>query len=170
MRFTLMRNASALPLRHAVGRPADLFLPAMSRRDPRLNSPAEMLVRFVFAAQYMLFFAGLVSLIFLLVEGSVFHGLASLLCAVGMVGARVWLKRDGRLEACEKALDTMMSGEVVPDEPTGLDALLERRAALEQRRGQPGFDPWEVQAVRREINAYVREHPESARDIDEKLW
>lgn len=129
-----------------------------------------MRVRFVYVARFFLFFGGLLSLVFALGDDPVRYGLQAGLCFAGMVAGHRWLKRDGRLESCERALETMMNGDLNPDEPTGLDALLERRAALEQRRGKPGFDPWEVQAVRREINAYVREHPESARQIDGKHW
>ncbi len=138
----------------------------MPLRDTRLNTPAEMLVRFVFAARFILFFCGLLALVFSVRDGSVIGGLQALLLFGLAIAGHRWLKARGKLEECDRAFETMMSGEVTPDEPTGLEALLERRAALEQRRGQPGFDPWEVQAVRREINAYVREHPESARDLD----
>lgn len=142
----------------------------MPLRDPRFNSPAEMLVRFVYVARFFLFFGGLISMVFAFGDDPIRYGLQALFCFAGMIAGHGWLRRDGRLESCDRALDAMMSGDVTPDESTGLDALLERRAALEQRRGKPGFDPWEVQAVRREINAYVREHPESARNMDGKLW
>lgn len=143
-----------------------LFRPVMPLRDTRLNTPAEMLVRFIFAARFILFFCGLLAAVFAWRDGSVVGALQAVFCFATACAGHGWLKSRGKLEECDHAFETMMSGEVTPEEPTGLDALLERREALEQRRGQPGFDPWEVQAVRREINAYVREHPDSGRNVD----
>jgi hypothetical protein len=128
-----------------------------------------MLVRFVFVARYMLFFAGLIASVFAVGKDSVYHACIAALCFLLMGAGHRWLKARGKLEECERALEGMMSGETEPEAPAGLEALLERRQALEERRGQPGFDPWEVQAVRREINAYVREHPESGREV-ERRW
>lgn len=138
----------------------------MPLRDTRLNTLDEMLVRFVFAVRLFLFFGGLIALVFAVSERSLW----ALWQAVGlfslMIAGHRWLKARGKLEECERAFEGMMRAEDVTDDAIGLEALLERRAVLEQRRGQPGFDPWEVQAVRREINAYMREHPEAKRELD----
>jgi hypothetical protein len=62
----------------------------------------------------------------------------------------------------------MFGGEVPSDDEDGLESLLQRRAALEEKRGTPSFDPWAVQAVRREISDYVRQHPESTGRFDQQ--
>jgi hypothetical protein len=125
-----------------------------------------MLVRAVFAARYLLFFCGLLTSASALYEGSVSDAIKAVFFFGGMCAGHWWLKSQGKLEECDRALDAMFSGEIAPDDSDGLEALLRRREAVEQRRGQPGFDPWEAHAVRREINAYVREHPESAERLD----
>ncbi len=140
----------------------------MSRRDSRLNTPAEMLVRFIFAARYVFFFCGLLFGVIALRNGSILESLKAMGFFAAMAAGHWWLKSRGKLEECDRALDAMFSGEVTPEEGAGLDALLERREVLEQRRGKPGFDPWEVQIVRREISNYMREHPESAHDLDNR--
>ncbi|MDF3056390.1 MAG: hypothetical protein K0R17_605 [Rariglobus sp.] len=138
----------------------------MSRRDTRFNTPAEMLVRFIFAARYLLFFGGLFMMISALHAGSIYEAAQALIFFAGMGAGHWWLKSRGKLEECDRALEVMFGGGVTPDENDGLEALLQRRERLEERRGKPGFNPWEVQALRREINDYVREHPEASRDIE----
>jgi hypothetical protein len=141
----------------------------MRPRDTRLNTPAEMVVRFVFAARYILFFAGLFLGASALHDGSVYDALKALVCFAAMLAGHAWLRRGKKLAECDRALDAMFRGGSSGDDEDGLAALLSRREALERQRGQPGFDPWAVQAVRREINDYVRTHPESTRDFDGRL-
>jgi len=133
----------------------------MPSRDPRFNTPAEMWVRFVFASRYVFFFASLVFSAFAVSEGSGHDAFKALVCLAAMLAGHQWLKKRGKLPECHRALEAMFRGEVRPDADGGLESLLQRRAALEEKRGQPGFDPWAVQALRREISDYVREHPES---------
>jgi hypothetical protein len=138
----------------------------MLPRDTRLNTPAEMLVRLVFAARYFLFFAGAFFSASALHHGSGEDAVKASGCFVAMAAGHGWLKRGGRLAECNRAMDGMFRGGTTPDDEDGLYALLSRREALEQRRGTPGFDPWEVQAVRREINDYVKAHPQSTSRFD----
>jgi hypothetical protein len=138
----------------------------MRPRDTRLNTPAEMLVRLVFAARYICFFAGAFFSASALHYGSAYDALKALALFALMVAGHVWLKRGDKLAECDRALDAMFHGDTTPDDEDGLYALLNRREALEQRRGTPGFDPWEVQAVRREISDYVKTHPESTARLD----
>jgi hypothetical protein len=133
-------------------------------RDPRFNTPAEMWVRFVFASRYILFFASLVFGASALIEGSLHEASKAVVSFAAMIAGHQWLKRRGKLAECDRALEGMFRGDATPDGDDGLESLLRRRAALEQKRGTPGFDPWEVQAVRREISDYVRAHPNSTRD------
>jgi hypothetical protein len=138
----------------------------MRPRDSRFNTPAEMLVRLVFAARYFLFFAGAFFSASALHHGSVQDAVKALVMFAAMVAGHRWLKRGNKIAGCDRALDAMFRGDTTPDDEDGLYALLNRREALEQRRGTPGFDPWEVQAVRREINDYVKAHPESTARFD----
>jgi hypothetical protein len=133
-------------------------------RDPRFNTPAEMWVRFVFASRYILFFASLVFGASALIEGSPHEAIKAAVSFSAMIVGHRWLKRGGKLADCDRAFDAMFRGDATADNDGGLESLLQRRAALEQKRGTPGFDPWEVQAVRREISDYVRTHPEATRD------
>jgi len=136
----------------------------MTPRDNRFNTPAEMLVRLVFASRFIFFCVGLVLSLFAFHHGSVIHALKALGFFAAMIAAHAWLKHGGKLEECDRALDAMFSGE--PYDEDGLDALLSRREALEEKRGTPGFDPWAVQALRREISDYVKTHPESSHRFD----
>lgn len=141
---------------------------AMPLRDPRLNTPAEMWVRFVFISRYILFFCALFTGIAALRDGSLLGAAKALVLFSGMVAGHAWLKAGGKLEACDRSLEAMFRGEIPPKENTGLQALLERREALERKRGTPGFDPWEVQVLRREISDYMRRHPHSTRDLGDR--
>lgn len=135
---------------------------AMPLRDSRLNSPSEMLVRAVFAGRYLFFFGGLFMSAVALHEGSLNAALKAVVLFAGMGAGHWWLKSRDKLKECDRALEGMFRGGAATEDNDGLDALLRRRDALEERRGRPGFDPWEVHAVRREIRDYLREHPESA--------
>lgn len=138
----------------------------MSPRDNRFNTPAEMLVRLVFAARYFLFFAGAFFSASALHQGSAQDALKAFVFFTAMIVAHRWLKRGGKLEECDRVLNEMFRGDPSAEDEEGIEALLSRREALEQRRGTPGFDPWEVQAVRREISDYVKTHPESTARFD----
>lgn len=140
----------------------------MRPRDTRLNTPAEMLVRFIFVSRYILFFAGFFTGLAALEDRSLPGVAGALLLFAALFAGHRWLQREGRLASCERSLEAMFRGGPEPDEEDRLEALLRRREALEQRRGMPGFDPWEVQAVRREIGDYLRQHPESTRKIDDR--
>lgn len=117
-------------------------------------------MRLVYASRFLFFFAALFLGILAVSRGSFAEAALAVASGAAMLKAHVWLKRSGKLEECDRALDGMFSG--TSDEEDAFEALLQRRATLELRRGQPGFDPWEVQAVRREINDYVRQHPEAS--------
>ncbi|MBC8039503.1 MAG: hypothetical protein H7Y06_03090 [Opitutaceae bacterium] len=137
----------------------------MRPRDNRFNTPAEMLVRLVFASRFIFFCVSLVLSLFAFHHGSPIYALKALVFFAAMIASHVWLKRGNKLAECERALEAMFSGETSDDEE-GLEALLSRREALEEKRGTPGFDPWAVQALRREISDYVKTHPESTRRFD----
>ena len=139
---------------------------AMTPQDKnRFNTPAEMFVRLVYASQLFFFIAGACATAMALSKGSVYIALEAVLFFAAMITGHVWLRRTGKLDECDKAFNQMMAGGDAPHDE--LDDLLERRASLELRRGTPAFDPWEVQAVRREINDYVRQHPESTSRLDD---
>ncbi len=140
---------------------------AMRSPDTGFNTPAEMWARLVFVSRYLFFLGGLVLSASALLDGSGTDALKALVFFAAMIAGHQWLKSRGKLADCERAFDAMFSGTGFPDEDDGLQNLLARRAALEEKRGTPGFDPWEVQAVRREISDYVRQHPELNRDLDE---
>lgn len=125
-----------------------------------------MLVRLVFATRYFLFFAGAFFSASALHEGSVQDALRAAVLFAAMGAGHVWLKRTNKIADCDRALEAMFRGETAGGEEDGLDALLSRRESLEARRGTPGFDPWEVQAVRREISDYVKAHPEATGRFD----
>lgn len=145
----------------ATPQPAPDSIP-MRPRDTRFNTPAEMLVRLVFASRYILLLAGLATAVSALHHGSVADALKSLFFFAAMVGGHLWLKARGKIAECDRALDAMFRGDDLADDEGGLHVLLRRRDALEEKRGTPGFDPWEVQVLRREISDYVRTHPGSS--------
>lgn len=138
----------------------------MPLRDNRFNTPAEMLVRFVYVARFLFFLAGLVCAASALSAGSWLYALRALVFFAAMIAGHRWLSVRGKLDECDRALDRMFSGEPMSAEDYGLELLLQRRDALEEKRGQPGFDPWAVQVVRREISDYVRLHPETTARLD----
>ena len=123
-----------------------------------MNTPSEMLVRLVYASRYFLFLAGFLLFFSAVDRGSLYDALLAVVSFAAMTAGNEWLKKSGKLAECEHAF-AAMCGEG-PDAEDELDQLLARREALEGHRGEPGFDPWAVQAVRREINDYVSHHPE----------
>jgi chloramphenicol 3-O-phosphotransferase len=138
----------------------------MRPRDTRLNTPAEMWVRLVFASRYFFFSIALFLGALAVHHGSLYEAVKAVVFLAAMIAAHVWLKQRGKLEECDRALEAMFSGEAGDEDD--LEVLLNRRAALEEKRGTPGFDPWAVQAVRREINAYLRTHPDSTGRLDDR--
>ena len=142
-----------------------LPLHVMPLRDTQLNTPAEMFVRLVYVARFLFFLISLICGVFTLSRGSL-HDVGKLaVFLAAMITCHLWLKRRGKLDACDRALEAMFNDTHMPAD-ADLDALLERRQALEEKRGTPGFDPWAMQAVRREISDYLRLHPESTRRLD----
>lgn len=118
-----------------------------------------MWIRFVFASRYICFFASLHLTGLALHTGS-FHDASKagvFMCA--MIAGHQWLKRRGKLAECRRALDELFTPTPATADDAGLESLLQRQAALEQKRGTPGFNPWEVQAVRREISEFLNRHP-----------
>lgn len=124
-----------------------------------MNTPSEMLVRLVYASRYIFLVAGCMMTLSFVGLGSLADGLKAVFFFSAMLAGHVWLKRRGKLAECEHAF-AAMTGEGADDEDE-LEQLLARRRELEHHRGEPGFDPWAVQAVRREISDYVSHHPES---------
>jgi len=138
----------------------------MHPHDNRFNSPGEMLTRLVFAAHLGFALAGVIFFVISFHEEPLRYALMAMICFTLALTGRIWLERDGRFQACERSLDAMFAGETDPEPDDELGVLISRREALEQQRGTVGFDPWEVQVVRREIMAYVREHPETSTRLD----
>ena len=136
----------------------------MRSRDPQFNTHAEMWVRFVFVSRCILFLATLIFGAIAWSDNSVIDSLKTAAFFTAMIASHQWLKRRGKLADCDRALEAMFRDEVAPNDDGELESLLQRRAALEEKRGQPGFDPWAVQVLRREISDYVREHPDARAD------
>jgi hypothetical protein len=138
--------------------------PRMSSRgnDSEFNTPEEMLVRFSF----LLCLASFTSGVLATAAGAIAHdvrllglGLALLGVATGL---RSWLSRKGRFASAETALQgvaTPEAGATDAAKVAELVRLLREWEALERRRGGPGFDPWAVQAVRRDIRVMVEADP-----------
>lgn len=135
----------------------------MNSRDSRLNTPSEMLDRLVYVSRPLCFFTGFFVTFSALAERSPLKIVAGVLLFGLMLAGHEWLRRRGRLAELDRSLDRVFEEGGEPADE--LDALLERREALESRRGEPGFDPWAVQAVRREISDYVNHHPEARRRL-----
>lgn len=98
--------------------------------------------------------------------------LPSGLCLAVMISIRVVLKRSGQWEVCVNGLNHAYTRpEPLPgDEENSmrLMEMIDRRDAIEGRRGSPDFDPWALQAVRHEINELVKEHPPLAELLDDE--
>ncbi|MFA6959388.1 MAG: hypothetical protein WC205_01400 [Opitutaceae bacterium] len=138
----------------------------MSLRDTRFNSTAEMLVRLVFASRYVFFLAGIFLALSALSHGSLVEALKALVCFASALASHDWLVRHEKLESCNRAFEALCSGIPLPEDGDELEVLLARREALESQRGTPGFDPWAVQVLRREISDYVSHHPEAGARLD----
>ena len=138
----------------------------MRSRETRVNTPAEALVRLVFVCRGLFLFFGFVLALSAQHTGAASDALKAVFFFAAALAGHLWLRRDGRLERCRRSLDEMFTGESGDDEDE-LESLIHRREALEEKRGTPGFDPWAVQIVRREISDYVSHHPESARRFDD---
>ncbi len=140
----------------------------MSLHDPAFNSADVVAARLVYVLRFFLFLTALGCGVVAFTDRSIFCALASLLAVGALALCQAWLVRSGKLEACDRALDEMFNGEPAADPADECELLLQRRASLEEKRGTPAFDPWEIQAVRREINDYVRQHPDAAQRFDQQ--
>jgi len=129
--------------------------------DPEFNPPAVMLSRAVFLAVLAGFSAGVLLTIAGVVTAEARLALAGIGTLVLAGASRAWLQRRGEFEPAERALDEMVACVPPPDEARGREllALLERREALEQKRGSADFDPWELQALRNDIRRVVASDP-----------
>jgi hypothetical protein len=89
------------------------------------------------------------------------YALAGVLVTTAAGGIRATLRRRGYWEEASNAFDSMMNE--VPAESGArvehLFKLIEQWDALEAKRGSPGFDPWELQAVRHDIQVAVNNDP-----------
>ena len=133
----------------------------------RFNPPAVMVARSIYVAHLVAGLAGLVAISIGLIQAD-FRAWAWGASALWLSFlGRMFLRRKDRLAACERSLNLLMSGEDgagVDDTPEGVEfeALLERRDALELRRGTAAFDPWEILTLQHQIDECVRRHPELA--------
>lgn len=94
------------------------------------------------------------------------------LCLAAMIAIRAFLKRSGQWSVCVDDLNhAYLRPDPMPNHEEGslrLMALLDRRDEIEARRGTAGFDPWELQVVRREIAAVLKENPSLAALLDDE--
>jgi len=140
----------------------------MSQQDPSFNPADVVAARLVYLLRFFLFLTSLGCGVVAVTDQSWKSALFSAGALAAVIISHRWLVRSGKLEACDRALDRMFNEEPGTDPADEFEVLLQRRASLEEKRGTPGFDPWEVQALRREISDYVREHPDAARRFDEQ--
>lgn len=83
---------------------------------------------------------------------------------------RLRLQPNERFASTSEALDAVVNGGVRSTERLNqLVTLLQQWDELEHRRGGPEFDPWAVQAIRREIHLTIREDPALERLFDSRL-
>lgn len=130
--------------------------------DSEFNTPEEMLVRFSFLLCLAAFTSGVLAT----AAGAIAHdlrllGLGLALLGVAM-GLRSWLSRKGRFGSAENALQAVAAPEAGATDAAKvaeLVRLLRDWEELERRRGRAGFDPWAVQAVRRDIRVMVEADP-----------
>ncbi len=134
-----------------------------------LNSPAAMFARAVYLALVALS-AAVIALAFVgAVTRDLRCGVAAIAAAVLAWLARDWLRHGDKLAAVSRCLEEWDHGEtpagsLFEDEPMGrLVSLLRDWDAAERQRGQPGFDPWELQSLRREIQSEIEHDPALSR-------
>lgn len=140
-----------------------------SPEPSRFNSPAEMRARLAVVVVIGSTVLAIASLPLVFITGHwawlVVGGAAgAVACAL-----REHLKVGDRWQAANDSLDALATGAEASEESARLAtlmALLREWDRLEQGRGAPGFDPWAVQAVRREIRVVVTEDPALARLFD----
>lgn len=129
------------------------------------NPPAQMLERLAFAAHLGFAICGVALAVGACVDGRADLGVGALLAFSTAFALRVFLRRRNAFEACRDSFDAVFEGEVPGgpgrDDPR-LEALLDRRAAIESQRGSRSFDPWELLALQHDIEAHLREHPRAA--------
>lgn len=136
----------------------------MSRR-PYLpddwDSPRTMLRRVV----YLIYAAGVMAGLPMLGGGAIAQdsrwALAGAVALVLSGLAREWLQKTGSWAKVEEEFEAIAHVREAPDpEPARqLAELLQQWQRLEQRRGGREFDPWALQAVRREIREVVDGDP-----------
>lgn len=129
------------------------------------NTPQEMLVR----AGYLLCVAGFGAAIVLTVLGTMLQDLrllgAGLVSLAAAAMLREGLHRGGHFERADLGFREFIgrgrprADEREPDEVEALMNLLRECEILERQRGSPGFDPWQLLAVRHDIREIVEKHP-----------
>ena len=118
-------------------------------------------------AGYLLCVAGFGAAIVLTALGTMLRDLQMLgsglvsLAAAGVL--REWLHRGGHFERADTLFREFLgrgkAEESAPAEFTTLMNLLQEHDKLERQRGSPGFDPWQLLAVRHDIREIVEKHP-----------
>ena len=135
--------------------------PPSALRDSEFDSPRQMFGR----ALFLVCLAGIVGGVLLVGAGAIGRRLD--LASVGglsLVAAwtlRDWLRRHGDWESACRTLDAMGD-----PEPAGQSARVARLRELlqqwddaEAKRGSSGFDPWALQALRRDIHDLIGDDP-----------
>jgi hypothetical protein len=135
----------------------------------KINPPEVMLARFA----YLLHLGAGLAALLLAVAGLARKNPSWLAQSALLLSlsASLWclLRRVRRLDECRESLGTLFNPaqKPDPDDPNALlDALLERRSALENTRGTPAFDPWALLVVQNEIREHLRSHPVGRDDGD----
>lgn len=127
----------------------------------RLNTPAVMIARLVYAAHLIVALMGVTVIL-----GAILHqnprawgwGCAALWLSFA---GRFFLRRNRLLAACERSLNSW-TGDFAVESPgmAEFEELLARREQLELRRGFADFDPWEILTLQHRIDECVRRYPE----------
>ena len=136
------------------------------------NTPAVMKARSLFVLQFIALIGCLACAEAALAEQAWRLLVPSAACCAVMVSIRMALKRSGQWEICVNGLNHAYTRpEILPgheENATRLMVLIDRRAAIESRRGSPEFDPWALQEVRHEINELIKETPALEELLDEE--
>ena len=136
------------------------------------NTPAVMKARSLFVLQFIALIGCLACAEAALAEQAWRLLVPSALCFALTVAIRVALNRNGQWEVCVNGLNHAYTrSEPLPgDEESSMRLmdLIDRRNAIESRRGGPEFDPWALQQVRHEINELIKTHPALADLLDDE--